>query len=367
MTSDNDGQKSSISVEERLGRLERALPEQQRPWYKRASDVFSLLAVTIAAISVLISLTSQREQVVSEDRRHLSTIFNEIGSVNAEMAKLLALPISDKQKEFAGVALNNQLWTLLQDADRLAGKFQNELGPLELAILGANFAHLSDLDRAEHYLAGWLQADVSPIQRAMAHRTLANFIVLKGKEHFGKAHENYRKAVAVLEGTTSLHAGRELANIHIMQARLNIAEHNFDDARTSLDKAWAAIRAQPCMEDLTVMADVVRRYAKVVQAPEPQPSEPCVFIDDTSRGVSVDHLTGKFQATNGTLLEIDRDGTQLRIRLPGQSHELVQVRDGMYEFRGLPGYFVLFGGYRNKKFQSITLYQPNGVFFAERV
>ena len=367
MTNDNDSQTSSTSVEDRLGRLERALPKQQRPWYKRASDVLSLLAVAIAALSVIISLVSQREQAVSEDRRRLSAIFNEIGSVNAEMAKLLALPITENQKEFAGYALNNQLWTLLQDADRLAGKFENELGPLELAVLGANFAQVADLDRAERYLAHWLQADVSPIQRAAAYRTLANLIVLKGKGHFGTAHDNYRKAVAVLERTTSLHAGRELANIHIMQARLNIAEHKLDDARTSLDKAWSAIRALPCMENLAHVAEAARRYAKVIQAPEPPPSEPCVFIDGASRGVSVDQLIGNFQATDGTQLEIALDVAQLRIHLPGQIHDLLQVRDGMYEIKGLPGYFVLFGQYRNEKFHAITFYQPNGVFVAQRV
>ena len=268
-----------MSVEDRLERLERDLARQRRPWYKRASDVFSLLAVAIAAVSVVISSASQREQATGEDRRHLSAIFNEIRSVNAEMAKLLALPIPENQKEFAGYALNNQLWVLLRDADSLAKKFESELEPLELAVLGAGFAQISDLDGAERYLDALLQADVSPIQQATGYRSLANLIILKGKGHFGMAHANYRKAIAALEGTTSLHAGRELANIHIMQARLNIAEHKFDDARTSLGKAWAAIRALPCMEDLAYLAATVRRYTKVIQAPELPPSEPCVFID----------------------------------------------------------------------------------------
>ena len=217
MTKDTDSQASSTSAEDRLERLERKLAGQQRPWYKRASDVFSLLAVAIAALSVVISSVSQREQTSGEDRRHLSAIFNEIGSVNAEMAKLLALPIREDQKEFAGYALNNQLWTLLQDADRLAEKLENELGPLELAVLGANFAQIADLDRAERYITEFLQTDVSQVQRATAYRSLANLIVLKGKGHFGMAHDNFRKAIAALKGTTSLHAGRELANIHIMQ------------------------------------------------------------------------------------------------------------------------------------------------------
>ena len=356
-----------MSVEDRLGRLERKLPEQQRTWYKRASDVFSLLAIVIAAFSVVISLVSQREQAASEDRRHLSAIFNEIGSVNAEMARLLALPLREDQKEFAGYALTNQLWTLLQDADRLADKFENTLRPLELAVLGANFAQIPDFERAEYYTAEFLQAAMSPVQRAKAYRSLANIIVLKGKEHFATAHENFRKAIAALKGTTSLHAGRELANIHIMQARINIAEHKFDDARTSLDKAWSAIRVLPCMEDLAYMADAVRRYAKVIQASESPPIEPCVFIDGLSRGVSVDQLTGNFQATNGIRVAIALDGIQLRIRLPGRNHDLVQIRGGMYEIKGLPGYFILFGLYRNEKFQSITFYQPNGVFVAQRV
>ena len=123
------------------------------------------------------------------------------------------------------------------------------------------------------------------------------------------------------------------------------------------------------MEDLAYMAEAVRRYAKVIQAPEPPPSEPCVFIDGPSRDVSVDHLTGDFHATNGdsTRVEIAFEGTQLRVRLPGQNRDLVQVRDGMYEIKGLPGYFILFGQYRNEKYQSITFYQPNGVFVAQRV
>ena len=356
-----------MTVVDRLERLEREFAKQKRPWYKRAPDVFSLLAVAVATVSVLMSSVSQREQTAAEERRHLSAIFNDIGSVNVEMAKLIALPIRDDQKEFAGYALNNQLWTLLEDADRLAKKFENELKPLELAILGASFGQMSDLDRAERYLAGLLKADVSPMQQAVAHRSLANLIVLKGKGHFGTAHENYRKAIAALEGATSLHAGRELVNIHILQARLNIAEHKLDDARTSLDKAWATIRALPCSEDLEYMAKAVRRYAKVVQVREPPPSEPCVFIDGSSRSVSVDQLTGHFQATNGTRSEIALEGTQLQVRLAGQNHDLVQVRDGMYEIKGSPGYFLLFGHYRNGKFHSITFYQPNGVFVAQRI
>ena len=356
-----------MSIEDRLAHLERDLTKQQRPWYKRASDVFSLIAVTVAAMSVVISLVLHREQIAIEDRKHLSAIFNEIGSVNAEMAKLLSLPIHENQKEFAGYALNNQLFTLLQDADRLVKKFKFELEPLELAVLGVNFAQVSDLDRAEHYLASLLQADASPIQKAAGYRSLANIIILKGKGHFRKAHENYVKAIAALEGTTSLHAGRELANIHVLQARLNIAEHKFDDARAGLSKAWAAIRALPCIEDLTYLAAAVRRYAKVVQAPEPPPSEPCVFIDSPSQGISADQLTGIFQATDGTRWEIAFDGTQLQVRKAGQIHELVQVRVGMYEIRGFPNYFVLFGQYRNEKYHSITFYQPNGVFLAQRL
>ena len=152
------------------------------------------------------------------------------------------MPIGESQKEFAKYALNNQLWKLLHDADRLAEKFKNELEPLELLVLGAGFAQISELDRAERHIAEFLQADVGPVQRAAAYRSLANLIVLKGKGHFGAAHDNFRKAIAALKGTTSVYAGRELANIHIMQARLNIAEYKFDDARTSLDKAWSAIR-----------------------------------------------------------------------------------------------------------------------------
>ena len=120
MTSETDNLASSRSVEDRLERLELGVAKQKRPWYRRASDVFSLSAVTIAAVSVIVSFVSQREQLADEDRRHLSTIFGEIGSVNSEKAKLIALPIHDNQKEFAEYALNNQLVTLLQDADSLA-------------------------------------------------------------------------------------------------------------------------------------------------------------------------------------------------------------------------------------------------------
>lgn len=356
-----------MAIEERLDRLERERSDRHRPWYKRASDVFSLLAVGIAAVSIVISSISQSEQAAGEDRRHLSAIFNEVGSVNAEMARLLALPIGESQKEFARYALSNQLWTLLQDADRLAEKFKNELKPLELLVLGAGFAQISELERAERHIAEFLQAEASPVQRAAAYRSLAGIIVMKGRGHFGAAHDNFRKAIAALGGMTSVHAGRERANIHILQARIHIAEHKFDDARTSLDKAWSAIRALPCMEDLAYLVEAVRRYAKVIQAPEPQPSEPCVFIDGPSQGASVDRLTGRFQATDGTRAEITLHGTQLRVRLPRESHDLLQVREGMYEIRGLPGYFVLFGQFRNERFNTITFYQPNGVFVAHRV
>ena len=316
---------------------------------------------------MVFSLLYQRQQIAGEDRRQLSAIFNELGSVNAEMAKLVALPISEHEREFASYALHNQLLTLVEEADDLARRFEHELGPLELAVLGAHFAQVSDLDRAMEYLERLTDGDLGPLYRALGYRSLGNVIVLKGKQHFAEAHENYRKAIASLQGMTSLAAGRELVNIHVMRARLSIAEHKLEDARSILGEAWSIMRALPCTEELANWANTVRRYAEMVQSPEPLPSEPCVFIDIPSETISLDQLIGRFKAADGTDYEIALNGTRLRVRTAGQVHDLVLIREGMYEIKGLPHYFVLFRQYRNGKYQSITFYQPNGVFFAQRV
>lgn len=367
MIRDKDGHTVPTSVVDRLDRLERDFSAKQRPWYRRASDLFSLVAVIVAASSVVFSLLYQRQQIAGEERRQLSAVFNELGSVNAEMAKLVALPIGEHEREFASYALYNQLLTLVEEADDLAQRFEHELGPLELAVLGAHFAQVSDLDRATEYLERLTDDDLGPLHKASGYRSLGNVIVLKGKQHFAEARENYRKAIASLREMTSVAAGRELVSIHIMRARLSIAEHKLDDARSILGEAWSALRALPCTEDQAYWAAAIRRYAQMVQSPEPPPSEPCVFIDTPSEAISLDQQIGRFRAVDGTEYEISLDGTRLRIRSAGQVNDLVLIRDGMYEIKGLPHYFVLFRQYRNGKYQSITFYQPNGVFFAQRV
>ena len=237
-----------------------------------------------------------------------------------------------------------------------------------MIVLGAGLAQVSNIERAEYYLGVLLETDdLRPIQRAVGYRTLANIIFLKGEEYFGTAHDYYNMAITALEGITNLPARLELANIQIMQARLNIAEYKIDDARTNISKAWGTIRALPCMESLAYLVTTAHRYTKLVQIPDPPLSEPCVFFEGSLSAAYVDQFIGNFQAADGTRLEIAFDGTQLLLRLAGQVHYLIQIRDGMYGINNFPAYFVLFRQHRNEKFYSITFYQPNGVFHAQRV
>ena len=359
---------------DRLNRLEGKVHEQNRPWYRRASDIFALLAIIVAALSVIIALWSQREQSAGEERRHLSAIFNEIGSVNVEMARLLALPVPDHQKEFAGYALRNQLWTLLQDADRLATTFGDKLSAMERAVLAANFAQIEDLDRAESYLSGLLETEesqeskVSKFQKAVGYRSLANLLILKGRGHFKEAHKNYENAIEALEGLNTVSAERERANIHLMQARLYIAEHRLDYAQESLKKVWQTILQLPCIEAVVPIVNATRRYFSIVGGQEPSGhSDTCVFIDGQNLYDRLDKFQGKFELSNGTTMETAVVGNELEVQLANQRHQLTRLREGIFEFRDAQGFLVVFWASQTGRYDTLSVYQPNGVFPAHRI
>ncbi len=270
---------------DQVNRLKEEVRKQKRPWYKRASDILSLLAILVTA-AIGMSHWSQLQQSAGvEERRHLSAIFNEIGSVHLQMTQVLALPVPYHQKEFAGYALQNQLLTLLRDADRIASKFDDDLTELERAVLAAAFAQIDDLDRAERYMSGFLKTNTSPLYQAIGYRSFANMSVRKGPKHFKKAHDNYAKAIEVLKNMDSLSAGVERANVHSMNARLYLADHRPSFAKESLEKAWQAILGLPCMERFELIVAEIRRYSLIVEVKEPSEFlKTCVFYQKEREG-----------------------------------------------------------------------------------
>ena len=84
---------------------ERAV-EKKRPWYGRSTEILSCLAIAVASASIGLSLWSDQEQSAGEERRHLSSIFSEIGAANAEMAKIMALPLPIATKGICRICVN---------------------------------------------------------------------------------------------------------------------------------------------------------------------------------------------------------------------------------------------------------------------
>lgn len=359
-----------VRLEDRLIRLEQASEDQKRqPWYRRASDVFSLLAVVAAVASVGISLWSQKEQSIGDDRRRLSAIFNEIGSVNAEMAKLAALPLPDAQKEHAGYGLQNQLVALLKDAGRLAAKFPDDLSELEKAALGAGFSQVADTEQAEFYYSDLIKSEVAPYHRAVGLRSLANLVFTKGKKHFEIVNIYYNEAINVLAGLESLHAGLERTNIYLLLARFNIARHQTDQAADNLVLAMDNLRALPCIDTLGQYAGMIRQYAGLIgfQAPVFQ-AESCPFIDGPTAAPQLTQFTGKYELSPEAVLEITFNGGNLEASLANQRHQLTILRRGVFELKGRDGFFIVFPGPEDGlAHAAVKIYQPNGVFPARRI
>lgn len=279
---------------DQVNRLEEEVRKQKRPWYKRSSDILSLLAILVTAVIGMSHCSQLQQSAGFAERKHLSAIFNEIGSVHLQMAKVLALSVPYHQKEFAGYALQNQLLTLLQNADRIASKFDDDLTELERAVLGAAFAQSEDLDRAERYMSGFLKTNTNTLYQAMGYQSLATMSVQKGPKHFDKAHRNYAKAIEVLKNMDSLSAGVERAKTHFMNTRLYIAEHRPSLAKESLEKAWQAILGLPCMEGFELTVAEIRRYSSIVKVQEPSEFlKTCAFYQKEREGTKDSKPAGR--------------------------------------------------------------------------
>ena len=195
------------ALDERVDRLQATLEERRRPWYRRFSDVVSVIALALAVAGVLYGHRAKSAEDLRLKREELRGALAQLVALRAEIFDRLTSGEEAKERRAVSQMLNAKRLIYLEAAESLASEFPEQVSSAEYNVLANEAAMDARFDQAERYFARAVRASRGGVARAVALRTLAVFYLGPGPlRSFEKGRRHFQEAVDVLVGATDSHS-----------------------------------------------------------------------------------------------------------------------------------------------------------------
>lgn len=245
----------SDDIQDRLDMMKREIDALQaasisnnKPWYKTASIIISVLALLFSFSTTAISYYKAGREDIRSARTELRGMLQRLTALPKDNFELIRKYKDDPEGQSLSSTLNYENSLLARQASEIIDRYPDEISASEYLSVTAALINAADVSKVPRYLEACLSLTSDPNVRVAALRMFGAYLVNIGKVSEGR--HKYEEALSIWHGHDYENLPEYFKNstdtlTEMYWAQVELGINNVEAAKEHIRKSMERTKAMP--------------------------------------------------------------------------------------------------------------------------